>query len=137
MVGTMTSNITDTQTSNTVLHIYLNLRPGTPLVRKCYTHLQDTIANHPDAEVSLAGIATEGEQILLTIAVDLGAIEGIAQFSDPAIAGYNFVTDVCTDMFEYLPQYADAPDDAARAAAAVFADQMAEAVTINRAVNAY
>lgn len=117
-------------------HMYVQLRPGTQLFRKCVTHLEETLVGHPDVEVTIAGFAHEDHQYRLTLAVDLGPRSQIAKFSREAVAGYNFVQAVYAGMFDFLPLYVTEPDADERARAAQLPALVAAAAVTNEVLTA-
>lgn len=98
--------------------MYVQLRPGTQMFRKCVTHLEHTLSAHPAVPVTIAGFAHEDHQYRLTLAVDLGPASQIAKFSPEVIAGYNFTQALFDDMFDFLPLYVGEPEAAERDLAA-------------------
>jgi hypothetical protein len=116
MVGTRNLNAnSNTTTADQPQQMYVQLRPGAQLFNKCIAHLERTVSQHPDVDVQIAGYAREDHQYLLTLSVNLGPRDQIAKFSPEAVAGYNFVAAVFTDMFDFLPQYTQEPSAIERA----------------------
>ena len=140
MVGTMPAdNISATQPSalteheNDVLddqYMFVQLRPGTSLLRKCLAHLATTKNEHPDVVIDIDGYTREDHQVLLTLAVNLGPKDKIAKPSPEAVAGFHFVSAIFTGMFDYLPQYTDKPTALERARAAELPGLLAEAAEL-------
>lgn len=95
--------------------MYVQLRPGTQLFNKCVAHLERTVSQHPNVDVQIAGYSREDHQYLLTLAISLGPRDQIAKFSPEAVAAYNFVSAVFTEMFDFLPQYTQEPTAIERA----------------------
>lgn len=104
--------------------VYLQLRPGSQSLGKCLGHLQRAMAAHPQARVDLAGYASEHHQYRLTLSVNAGPREQIAKFSPASIAAFNFAEAVFRDLFDFLPLYCTAPDQAERDNAAALTSVM-------------
>lgn len=121
----LTATAFDT-TAETTQHMYLTLHASSQAVTKCYSHLNALAAKHGTVPVDLAGVAVADEEFLLTVDVNLGARERIAEPSEEAANGYAFVVDLMETMFEFLPQYCVEPDAEARAAAESFQSAYAD-----------
>lgn len=139
MVGTMNSNTASNSSdifggaftarpvySDDNQYVYVQLRPGLELVRKCLNTLKAAAEKNPSASYSLMGVANESHACLLTIAVDLGPRTSIASAKpeDQAVQGFNFISSIYASLFDFLPQYVPQPDEAARATAIALVDSM-------------
>lgn len=114
-----TATATDTTVENTQ-HMYLALHASAQSVTKCYSHLTALAAKHSTVPVDLSGVAMVDDEFLLTVDVNLGARDRIAEPSMEAANGYAFVVDLMESMFDFLPQYCVEPDAEARTAAESF-----------------
>lgn len=115
----LTATAFNTPAENTQ-HMYLALHASSQAVTKCYSHLSALAAKHSTVPVDLAGVAVADEEFVLTVDVNLGARDRIAEPSEEATDGYAFVVDLMQTMFDFLPQYCVEPDTDARAAAESF-----------------
>lgn len=109
-----TATLTNTQ------HMYLTLRASAQAAPKCYASMVALAAKHATVPVDLAGVTLVEDEFLLTLDVNLGASDRIAEPSEEATAGYAFVVALCEDLFEFLPNYSSEPDAEARALAEAF-----------------
>lgn len=116
-------------TATTTQHMYLTLRASAQAAPKCYSTMTALAAKHAGVPVELAGVTVVEDEFLLTIDVNLGARDRIAEPSEEATNGYGFVVALLETMFEFLPNYAAEPDAEARALAEAFESRFAATAT--------
>lgn len=111
-------------------HMYLALHASSQAVTKCYSHLTALAATHSTVPVDLAGVAVADDEFILTVDVNLGARDRIAEPSEEAVDGFSFVKELMETLFDFLPQYCVEPDADARAAATSFQSAYADLASV-------
>lgn len=68
--------------------------------------------SEPTVPVRLAGLATDGGRVRLTVAVTLGSVEDIKAASDPARCALRLLQRIVDDLSAYDPAFVRLPDPA-------------------------